>query len=117
MGAMNSEFVIMIRQNLLNPMDFSVILGYQFPNSNRVFRLRRYNGKSHWHSNRIEGDVFYDYHIHEATERYQEIGAKEDGYAIVSNEFSVLEEAIGCLFEDCGFVMPDDAQNRLFKDY
>jgi hypothetical protein len=70
---------------------------------------------SHWHTNHIEGERFYDYHIHEATERYQEFGAKEEGYAAISERFSTLEEAIGCMFDDCGFEMPDDAQGRLFE--
>ena len=52
------------------------------PQSNRVFRLRRYNGKSHEHTNPIEKEIFYDFHIHTATERYQVLeNKKEDTYA------------------------------------
>ena len=116
-GVNGNEFVIMTRQSRSNALDFSLILGYQLPNTNRIFRLRRYNGKSHLHTNRIEGDTFYDFHVHEATERYQELGAKEESYATVSERFSTLDEAIACMFEDCGFEVPDDTQGRLFKGY
>jgi hypothetical protein len=43
--------------------------------------LRRHNGKSHEHTNQIEAGAFYDFHIHRATERYQELGMREDAYA------------------------------------
>jgi len=55
-------------------LDFSIILAYCPEASNQLFRLRRYNGKSHEHTNTIEADKFYNYHIHTATERYQELG-------------------------------------------
>ncbi len=73
-----NEFRLILRQNTINRLDFSIILAIAVPRSNQLFRLRRYNGKSHEHTNRIEGDEFYDFHIHEATERYQEIGMRED---------------------------------------
>ena len=116
-GVSGDEFVVMVRQSISNTMDFSVILGYQLPSSNRIFRLRRYNGKSHWHTNLLERDSFYDFHIHEATERYQQLGAKEDGYAAVSDRYATLDEAVGCMFENCGFQLPDDAQGRLFEGF
>src|SRR4030043_1397166 len=49
-----SLFTIIFRQNDINILDFSIILGYFAPNSNVVFRLKRYNGKSHFHTNQIE---------------------------------------------------------------
>src|ERR1035438_1953776 len=52
-GASGSGFMIAIRLSMLNPFDFSVILGYKVPGLNTVFRLRRYNGK-HRHTNTIE---------------------------------------------------------------
>ncbi len=42
-----SNFRLILRQSLINPIDFSVILAYRPPNSNQLFRLRRYNGKRH----------------------------------------------------------------------
>jgi hypothetical protein len=70
------KFVIALRQSMLNPLDFSVILGYHLPHLFRVFRLRRYNGKSHYHTNTLEKETFYGFHIHTATGRYQTAGFK-----------------------------------------
>ena len=72
-GETGNEFRLILRQNQINPFDFSSILAVQVPNSNQIFRLLRYNGRSHQHTNHIENETFFDYHIHEATERYQEI--------------------------------------------
>ena len=77
-GENKSEFRLILRQSLFNPVDFSVILAYRPPKSSALFRLKRYNGKSHEHTNQIEGVTFYDYHIHLATERYQDICERED---------------------------------------
>ena len=58
-----------MRQNRINLLDFSVILAVRVPQLNQVFRLRRYNGRSHEHTNQIESVTFHDFHIHFATER------------------------------------------------
>lgn len=77
-----SSFVIKVRVSIENPMDFSVILGYSPVRSTRLFLLRRYNGRSHEHKNRLENEeLFYDFHIHQATEKYQREGSKEEYYA------------------------------------
>ncbi len=97
-------FEIFLRQAIINPLDFSAILGYKSPALGRVFRLRRYNGKNHIHGNRLEGTTFsYEFHIHLATARYQALGAKEDSYAELSPRFTNLAVALDCLVEDCGF--------------
>jgi hypothetical protein len=113
-GANGSNFIIILRQSLLNPLDLSVILGYQIPNSNVVFRLRRYNGKSHQHVNKIEGEEFYDFHIHFATERYQTFGMEEDSYAHSTDKYSDFHKAVDCLFAECGFISPSGSQMNLF---
>lgn len=96
------EFVVYIRQLILDPMKFSVILGYELPDVHRVFRLRRYNGK-HQHTNPLEREAFDRIHMHTATERYQELGPREDHYAVPDDRFYTLESAIHCLLSDCGF--------------
>jgi hypothetical protein len=78
--------------------------------------LQRYNGKNHEHTNPIEGETFYDFHIHQATERYQEIGASEDTYAKPTDRFADFQQGITCMLKDCGFEMPLDSQGRLFKE-
>ena len=107
-------FEIILRQGM-NPLDFSAIFGYHSPATGRIFRLRRYNGKSHVHGNRIEGTTFYDFHIHVATERYQALGSREDTYAEPSRRFATLAVALECLVEDCGFERVSQ-QRSLFGD-
>ena len=66
-GDAGNEFRLIFRQNKINPLDFSGILAVRVPGSSQIFRLRRYNGKSHEHTNHIEDVTFYDFHIHIAT--------------------------------------------------
>lgn len=102
-GAAGSEFVIKLRQTIINPANFSVILGYRIPGSYLVFRLRRYNGK-HWHSNVLENERFHAFHVHMATERYQRTsGYDEDHYAKPTALHFDLNSAIDSLIEECGF--------------
>ena len=95
---------------------FRVILVYRPPTSNLIFRLRRYNGKSHEHTNTLEGNTFYDFHIHQATQRYQDIGGREDAFAEPTDRFADFQQAISCLFNDCAFQLPYDPQGRLFEE-
>jgi len=115
-GSAESQFRFILRQNDINSFDFSVILAVRIPGSNQLFRLRRYNGKSHEHTNHIEGDTFYDFHIHMATERYQEIGTREDAYAEPTDRYADYHEALRCLIEDVNVEIPPDAQQSLFEE-
>ena len=107
--ASSGRLIELFLRQAINPIDFSAIFGYHSPATGRIFRLRRYNGKSHRHGNRIEGDTFYDFHIHMATERYQALGSREDTYAQPSARFYNLTTALDCLIEDCGFGVPTQA--------
>ncbi len=113
-GETGNEFRVIVRQSTQNIMDFSVILAVRVPGSNRWFRLLRYNGKSHEHTNRIEGETFYDFHVHEATERYQDLGMREDAYATPTDRYVTLQEALECLIEDANIQVPADPQLQLF---
>ena len=115
-GVNDHQFRIVLRQSNYNALDFSIILTFCPAKSNQIFRLRRYNGKSHEHTNIIESDKFYDYHIHTATERYQELGMREDTYAEPSDRFSDLNTAVNCMLHDCGFEIPQDSQLSLFEE-
>ena len=108
-----SQFKVILRQNQINPLDFSLILGYVPPKKTTVFRLRRYNGKSHQHSNKIEGEKFYNFHIHQATERYQRAGFEEDAYAVSCSEYADTQGALDCFIKDCAIVLPTDDQLKL----
>ncbi|MFC1857737.1 DUF6978 family protein [Thermodesulfobacteriota bacterium] len=115
-GDGGNDFRIIVRQSIINPLDFSIILVYRPPMSNILFRMRRYNGKSHEHTNPIERETFYDFHIHKATERYQQLGAREDTYAEPTKRFSDIYGATSCLIDNCGFEIPSGAQMLLFKE-
>jgi hypothetical protein len=112
-GDKGNEFRLILRQSHINPLDFSIILAYRPPKSNQLFRLRRYNGKSHEHTNIIERERMYDFHIHQATARYQEIGANEDSYAEPTDRFGDFNQALSCILKDCGFGVPVESQGRL----
>ena len=115
-GAAGNEFHVIVRRSRYNPLDFSVILGVRIPQSNRVFRLRRHNGKSHEHTNHIEKQTFYDFHIHMATERYQALGnrePREDSYAEVTDRYADAMEALNCLIADAAFE-PGGPQGSMF---
>ena len=55
-GESGTEFRLILRQNTINRLDFSIILAVLVPQSSQVFRLCRYNGRSHEHTNHIEGE-------------------------------------------------------------
>ena len=113
-GDDGSNFRLILRQNQISPLDFSVILAVRIPQSNQIFRLRRYNGKSHEHTNHIEDVTFYDFHIHSATTRYQELGAREDAFAEPTERYADFRGALNCLIDDANFVIPPKSQTELF---
>jgi hypothetical protein len=115
-GAQGNQFRLILRQSDLNPMDFSIILAVFPPKSNQMFRLRRYNGKSHEHTNQLENRTFYDFHIHQSTERYQELGMQEDAYAEPTDRYSDYSSALRCMFHDCCFGTPQDPQLAFFEE-
>lgn len=114
-GDGGNEFRLILRQNQINPIDFSVILAVQVPESNQVFRLLRYNGRSHQHTNHIEDVTFYDFHIHSATERYQAIGTREDAYAEPTDRYGDFHGAFKCLITDANLRVPLELQGNLFE--
>lgn len=77
----------------------------------RTKRLRRHNGSSHRHTNRLEGRVVRGFHVHLATERYQLAGLKEDDYAEATSNYGDLAVAIDHMLEAAGFESP--SQGRL----
>jgi len=115
-GEKGNKFLVILRQSLSNIFDFSVILAYCPKGTNDVFRLRRYNGKSHQHTNGIEHTTFYDFHIHRATERYQDLGSREDAFAEPTSRFSDFDSALSCMLHDCGFRMKAEGQPSLFEE-
>jgi hypothetical protein len=94
------RFRFILRQRNHNVLDFSAILGY-YLSTGKIFILRRYNGKSHEHTNSIEQQTFYDFHIHMATERYHARGFNEEKYAEPTSRYATLKQAFECLMDDC----------------
>ena len=115
-GDAGSEFRLILRKNKINPLDFSAILAVQVPQANQLFRLRRYNGRSHEHTNHLEHQTFYDFHIHMATERYRMLGIREDGYAEPTSRYSDFRWALRCLIKDANLVVPPEIQGRFFEE-
>ncbi len=107
-GDGGSEFRLIMRESMFTPLDFSVILAYLPPKTNELFRLYRCNGKSHEHTNKIERETFYGFHVHMATERYQALGLDEDAYAKPAAHYSDFHGALGHLLDQCGFVRPSE---------
>ncbi len=101
-----SSFRLIVRQSTFDPLDFSVILGYELPETTRVFRLLRHNGNSHDHPNRLEQTVARGFHVHLATERYQLAGYEEDGYAEMTNSYGDLAGAIRSMIAVANFKPP-----------
>ena len=111
-GESGIQYSLILRQSDFNVLDFSIILAVNPAGSNQLFRLRRYNGKSHEHTNQIEREMFYAFHIHTATERYQESGLREDAFAEATNRYADFHAALRCMLEDCGFETPQDDQGK-----
>ena len=113
-GANGNIFKIVLRQNTVNRLDFSVILMF-IDKDGSEFRLCRFNGNSHKHTNKLEKslgrrDVSFSsqFHLHMATERYQQYGFEIDGYAEVTSSFSSFDQALDKFIEEYAFVFPEE---------
>jgi len=110
-GKGGNSFNIIVRQNTINLLDFSIILLFRDKNGDE-FRLCRYNGKHpSEHTNRFEkikglqNDSFRNvFHIHKATQRYQEESFDITGYAEPTTEYSSFEGALRVFLQKNGFV-------------
>lgn len=113
-GENGSVFALHLRQSTLDPYDFSVILAFVPTSGSSEIILRRHNGKSHPHKNKIEGNRLPStFHVHIATERYQERGHDIDGYAEVTSDFDSLATAVDAMLGVANFQPP--AQTSLLR--
>jgi hypothetical protein len=114
------EFSLIIRASRLSPLDFSVILVYKDIDSSEYI-LRRHNGThSSKHTNEYEKRQNLPnallpicFHRHLATERYQRVGLKIDGYAEQTNDYNDIISAQDAMIHDAGFILPSDSSNQL----
>ena len=113
-GVDGSRFKVKIRQSSVNLLDFSIILSFCSSTTNRVYNLRRYNGNSHKHINKIEGNVIdHKFHKHIATERYLRRGFRIEGFANETDEYHTIEECLIVFQRDCNIVEGNTSVTRL----
>lgn len=99
----------MIRQSTQDPDNFSVILAV-VAMGGATINLRRHNGPSHPHRNKIEGnDVDFVCHVHRATQRYQERGFDAEGFAEATDDFNDLGGALRAMLQAAAFRPPAQA--------
>lgn len=115
-GEKGNVYKIIIEQLKKCPFDFSVIFGVV--QGKTIFRIKRYNGPSHLHTNGIERNKIKGCHIHVATQRYQERKFKEEGYAIPTKKFTDWKTALKLMLEENNFLYhTDKEQERLLKPW
>lgn len=122
-GSKGNLFRVIIRVNKLNVLDFSIILTLRERDSNVEYNLLRYNGKHpSRHTNKWEkghglpNHTFNPaFHIHRATQRYQEGGYKIDGFAETTTKYSDFHSALNQFLLECNFKREDEGQPSLFE--
>ena len=113
-GESGNTFKLIVRQNKFNAFDFSVILGVFI--AGNFFHLKRYNGNSHRHANKLEKEEVKGFHIHTATERYQEAKWQPEGYAISTTSYYDWRTALSACLKENNFVVPVEREQRRLND-
>jgi hypothetical protein len=116
-GESGHTFSIALRKNRLDPFDFSVILRYKDDSTGLWHNLARYNGRSHKHTNKLEGTSFRDFHIHRATQRYQENGLRIESFAEVTNRYNSFANAVDAFIEDFNFIVEGLESTKLLREF
>lgn len=117
-GESGTRFKLFYRENIRNPLDFSVGLCVIREDTGDEFCLKRYNGKSHWHRNKCpKGNGFWDFHIHKATKKCQEDSIQEEDFAEISKKYSTARQALDLLLFDCGFSQTIQSTLSLVGEY
>lgn len=121
-GTNGNVFRVILRRNRINIFDFSIILMFR-DKDGKEYRLLRYNGKhpsehtnkwekEHGHLNHTFSPVF---HIHRATERYQESGYPIDGFAARTTAYYDFHSALDRFLKDSNLLPPKGPQLSLFE--
>jgi hypothetical protein len=97
----SERFRLFVRQNKTVSDDFSCGLQW-LPAGSEELILTRYNGPSHRHPNRLEGDrLDFVCHIHRTTERYLRANLKPEAFAELTTAYRTCGGALHCLAGDC----------------
>jgi hypothetical protein len=106
-GDKGTAFALHLRQSTIDPYDFSVILAFEPLTGGGETILRRHNGRGHAHRNEIEGTRLPStFHVHMATERYQQHGHDIDGYAEATTDFDSLATGLDEMLRVAHFKPP-----------
>lgn len=108
--ASKDKWLLYLRNSPGNPhgTDFSCGLGLIPAGRSDAFMIRRYNGNSHEHTNKIEKTPpFRDFHIHTATARYQKSSYDDDEFAERTDLFDDFHSAFQTLLTECNVIVPN----------
>jgi hypothetical protein len=99
-SAAGEDFLIYLRQNKILHDDFSCGIKWKTPDGEWVV-LARYNGSSHIHTNKSNGEVFIQKcHIHKITVQAVQLGWSHENHAIACDDYTNLDEAKRLLARD-----------------
>ena len=94
------QFRVFVRQNNTVTDDFSCGVQW-FPVGAEPLILARFNGSSHTHPNRMEGNTLsYVFHIHRTTERYLHNNFSPEGYAEETTRYTSCNGALHALVSE-----------------
>lgn len=121
-GQSGNLFRVVLRRSRINTFDFSIILMFQ-DKDGKEYRLLRYNGKhpskhtNTWEKKQGIPDHKFGpaFHIHRATERYQEAGYPMDGFAEVTTSYYDFRSALDCFVKEGNFRQIESPQRSLFE--
>ena len=111
-GCLGTRYRIVVRKHRQYQTNFCILLLLRIAD-NLEFPLLRYDGNSHRHKNKIEGNwIDFKFHIHRATERYQITtrGTAPDGFAFETENYQDLPGAWSCFFGDVNLKLPEGNQ-------
>jgi hypothetical protein len=104
-------YKILLRQHKIDSLNFTAIFSFYLPYTGGILNMKRYCGKYHQHTNKIEGtELPIDFHIHTITHRYQKSSFENDTFAEITNRYNDLNGALNCLLKDCNFKLAQGQQ-------
>lgn len=95
----NHAVSMTIRQSTICALNFSVVLRYKDQNKN-TYNLIRYNGDHGSHTNTLTNKIITGPHIHRITEEYQKNTTRPEGYAVATDKYVDLNQAIAIFLKD-----------------